>query len=493
LSDIELPAGFGPVGSLHQAIIRLDIPSCGNATIFAHEAVRYIRLSEGCPREKLAKLHRTYENQVKRRARKHRVAFYRQRLAETIERLKQSPNVDLPEAHNCQTGVLWLGPHPWNQPRRKATADERPPWIIQAGKRLTKFPYSLLFSFLRLVKEPKPGDAMDDYVPPHEVLEWCSKYGLPDTEEFHRDERYGCLEVGRFQWETVILYLLFHLWKAVIDWQQFKKVSAPSDPVLAEQYREAIHRYADLLLRLRYAPDSPSVLAAAIDRERFLKRQLDHGKRTYLDHQSQRTIDLQKEYRDAQAAVEKFALASIDEVIQARMRRDMVPSVEGSQIVSVARSVFAGCYLQLKCLILKPLGEAARHLKTCQACGNLFWAPHGHMNFVSCTPGGQSGPRNTGNHPRISRVARRGNFDEDGQDSHSTRAIRRGAGSCCSLGLTGSTMAHSTRRCVGRFSKAAPSSSARTQLTERVSMRIIRTASPRFFVQTRLCCSKRGR
>ena len=61
----------------------------------------------------------------------------------------------------------------------KGAADERPQWFIRAEQRLTKYPYSLLFSFMRLVKEPRPGDTLDDCVPPDEVLDWCSMYGLP--------------------------------------------------------------------------------------------------------------------------------------------------------------------------------------------------------------------------------------------------------------------------------------------------------------------------
>jgi hypothetical protein len=125
----------------------------------------------------------------------------------------------------------------------------------------------------------------------------------------------------------------------------------------------------------------PSGLAAGITREQVLKRQLDRGIWTYIAPQSQRTLDLQEEYQHAQAAVEGLATASILEVIQARMQRDMVLSVEGSQIVTVARSVFAGCYLQLKCLMLKPLDESARHLLRCQACDDLFWAPHGGARY----------------------------------------------------------------------------------------------------------------
>jgi hypothetical protein len=120
--------------------------------------------------------------------------------------LKQK-GVQIPEQHSCQDGVLWPGSYHANQRRAKEVPDGRPSWIVEAEKKLTKYPYSLLFSLIRLVAEPRAGDPFDDCVPPNKVLEWCSMYGLPDTEEWHTDERYGCLQLSKFQRETVILYL----------------------------------------------------------------------------------------------------------------------------------------------------------------------------------------------------------------------------------------------------------------------------------------------
>ena len=53
------------------------------------------------------------------------------------------------------------------------------------------------------------------------------------------------------------------------------------------------------------------------------------------------------------------------------------------KLVLRAHSVFDLCYLQLSQLIFLPLGIGVRHLKLCEkpACGQLFWAPHGHNEY----------------------------------------------------------------------------------------------------------------
>jgi hypothetical protein len=382
LSDIELPEGIVPVGNLYDAIVCLDIPSCGKAMLWEHDGMRYIRPSEGCTLDKRQMHHDAYKRKVERLARKYGVAVEPQQLGVTIDRLKQKHDVRLPEQHSCQDGVLWLGP---SQPRRtKDAADDRPPWIIQAEKRLTKYPYSLLFSFLHLVKEPKAGDTLDDCVPSDEVLKWFSMYGLTDTEEWHTDERHGCLQLDRFQRETVILYLLFHLWKARIKWQLFEKESAPSDPEEGDRHREAIYHYACLLLMLRKARGSflsaEVNLEGSINREQWLKQQLDRGIFVYLDLRTKQTFDLKKEYVSTKTAVNGLAKAFINEVIRQRMRLTVYPSFVASKIIVQAQSVFDVCYSQLGQVTTMSPDESRRYLRLCEvpSCGRLFWAPHGH-------------------------------------------------------------------------------------------------------------------
>src|SRR6266850_2787724 len=150
LDKTELPTGFGDVGSLLEAMIRWEIPSCGTPTIVEHQGVRYIQPSQGCPPETLQRLHRTYKNQVERLARKHGVPIDRKNLGVTIDRLQKKQDIHLPELHTCQTGVLSLGPHHSTQRRAKGAPDDRPSWIVDASKKLTKYPYLLLFSLIDL-------------------------------------------------------------------------------------------------------------------------------------------------------------------------------------------------------------------------------------------------------------------------------------------------------------------------------------------------------
>lgn len=372
LDKTELPAGFGDVGSLLDIVIRLEIPSCGTPTIVEHQGVRYIQPSQGCPPETLQRLHRTHKNQVERLARKHGVPIDRKNLGVTIDRLQKKQDIHLPEPHTCQTGVLSLGPHQSTQRRAKGAPDDRPSWIVDASKKLTKYPYSLLFSLIDLVTEPRPGDTFDACVPPDKVLEWCTMYGLPDTEESHTDERYGCLQLDRFQRETVILYLLFHLWKALIEWQAFEEVSGPSDPEETERHRGAIHHYASLLLML----SNGGSLGYHIACEQYLKQQLDRGIYACVNQKT-------KEYKGAKADVDYVAQVAIDQVVHARRQGHQYLSGATAQIIMLAPSVFDACYFQLGQLRLKPPGEVARHLKRCAvpSCGRVFWANNDHDKF----------------------------------------------------------------------------------------------------------------
>jgi hypothetical protein len=381
LRDIELPEGIVPVGSLLDAIVRMDIESCGEPTIWEHAGIRYIQPSQGCPPKKLQRLHRAYKREVERLAREHGVEIDPQSLDVTIAGLRNKQGVRLPELHTCQTGVLWLGPHHTNTRRATGAPDDRPSWIVEAEKKLTKYPYSLLFSLIRLVTEPRPGDTLDAYVPPNKVIEWCSTYGLPDTEESHMDERYGCLQLKTFQAEIVRLYLLFHLWKSVIEWRDFEEVSGPSDPEETERRRGAIHRYASLLLKP--GKGGSSVLEWAMNCEQAVKRQLDRGIYVSVNQKTKKEVDLKKEYKAAKAKVDHVAQVVIDEEVHTRIRLDQYFSGATGQMMIVAKSVFAACYLQLAELRLKPRGEVVRHLKYCTypACGWVFWAPHGHNNF----------------------------------------------------------------------------------------------------------------
>jgi hypothetical protein len=387
LSDIELPKGIVPAGGLHGAIVRLDIPSCGKATIWEHEGVRYIRHSGECSLDERQKRHDAYKREVNRLARKHGVKVDRNDLEVTIDRLRKKPDVHLSEAHSCQTGVLVLGPHPFSQRRAMDGPDARPPWIIEAEKRLTKHPYSLLFSFLYLVSEPKQGNTLEDWVPSDKVLGWCTMYGLPDTEESHTDEPYGCLQLNRFQRESVVLYLLFQLWRALIAWRDFEAESGPRDPQDVKRHRDAIHRYADLLLRCFTGGDR-HYLRVLIHREHLLKQQLDRGIVFYVDPRNKQEFNLKKEHTEAKASVDGAASCLIDEVMEQQRHVDRLSSVVTSTVAQVARSVFDACYVQLGQRMQQPRGEVARHLKLCavEGCGHRFWARHGNQDICDEHP-----------------------------------------------------------------------------------------------------------
>jgi predicted RNase H-like HicB family nuclease len=378
LGTTELPTGFGEVGSLLQAVIRLEIPSCGTPTIVSHRGMRYIQPSQGCPPETLQRLHHTYKTQVEALARKHGVTIDRKNLGVTIERLRKK-DVHVPEPHSCQTGDLWLGPHHSNRRRVQGGPDDRPPWIVDAAKKLMKGSYSLLFSLIDLVTEPRPGDPLDAWVAPEKVLEWCTMYGLPVTEESQTDEPDGGMRLDTFQRETAILYALYHLWKALIEWQDFKAVSGPSDPEEAERHRRTIHHYASLLPG--YGKGGSLRVFVALEQD--LKRLLDGGNYEIVDPKTKKTVDVKEAYKGAQAKVDYEANLASDEVVHARRQGHQYLSGATAQIILLAPSVFDACYFQLGQLRLRSPGEVARHLKLCavQSCGRVFWAEDGHEKF----------------------------------------------------------------------------------------------------------------
>ena len=85
------------------------------------------------------------------------------------------------------------------------------------------------------------------------ALAWCSLYGLPaKDEELCSDCGGECLRLETFQRETIIRYLLFRLWKALVEWEVFVKAPGPCHSRDVEAYRDAIHRYARIL---RGAPE----------------------------------------------------------------------------------------------------------------------------------------------------------------------------------------------------------------------------------------------
>jgi hypothetical protein len=271
--------------------------------------------------------------------------------------------------------------------------DDRPEWIVKAEKRLMKHPYSLLFSLLNLVNDPHRGDTWDALVPPERAVEWCTQYGLPATEEGKYVEGDDCLRLDSFQQETVFLYLLFQVWKALVEWTIFSKDPEAKDPESRDPeevhaFRKAIHRPAELLL-LFFRHQNGSVLEGhvslgpAMERECWLKQQLDRGIVSWVDPKRQKARDFKDEYEKTQANVDGWVKVVIDEVLQRRSSWVLRPSLFASRMIVEGRSVFAACYMQLCQLTLKPPAEWKAHFKYCQvpACGGFFWADHGSAAY----------------------------------------------------------------------------------------------------------------
>jgi hypothetical protein len=191
LDEHDLPIGFIEVGSLFEGAINLDIPSCGEATLMEHDGVRHINASDGCPPHVLKQFHDEYRAELQRLAKRLKMP--------SVEDLQRKEGIVLPELHSCQVGTLSLGWPRLAAKRQHPAKDDRPAWIIRADRVLTKYPYSLLFSFLGLVEERSGKSTLDDWVPVEKALEWCTRYGLPAAEEeFCPDCGAECLRLETF-------------------------------------------------------------------------------------------------------------------------------------------------------------------------------------------------------------------------------------------------------------------------------------------------------
>jgi hypothetical protein len=384
LNENDLPIGFVEVGSLFEAAITLWIPSCGKASLVEHEGVRHIIASQGCSPHVLRQFHDDYHVNLREyHAKLRSLERKSKRLKVPIEDLKQRYGVVLPELHSCQVGHLSLGSPRIAGKRQDGVKDDRPVWIIQAEKALTKYPYSLLFSFLNLVEEQSGRNPLDAWVPVEKVLAWCSRFGLPSVEEQFCPACDECLCLEKFQWEVIILYVLFRLWEALLEWKVFAQIPGPRNSRDVNAYRDRIHRYADILLqpsraRPRSLLDSDNMLDQAIAEERWLRQVIAAEDR----HKQECTgrIELIKRYEQTQAKVGFLVETFMSDIVNDRCRPQQKFFFQVQKSVLQAHSVFELCYLQLSQLILKPLDTWVRHLKLCEvpSCGRLFWAPHGH-------------------------------------------------------------------------------------------------------------------
>jgi uncharacterized protein YeaO (DUF488 family) len=378
LDELDFPVGFVEVGSLFDGTINLNIPSCGRATLVEHGGVRHINPSPGCPSDVLRQIHEAHHEKLQQLAKRYRTS---------VEDLKRKNGVVLPELHNCQVGTLHFGWARLTEMVQPGAIDSRPAWIIQAEKALTKYPYSLLFSFLRLVEEQSGKSMLDSWVPVEKALGWCTSFGLPSVdEEFCPDCGNYCLRLEAFQGEVLIFYLLFCLWKALFEWEVFAKYWQPLESPESkddEGYRHKIHRYATILLGFRQRP-SGSLFASDTNLEHAMSQ--EH----WLRQQIQRTPHLRKAYEEAQANVGFFAKSYTSDIVNQRCRAKQKYLFEVRKQITQAHSVFDLCYLQLSQLMLKPADMWVRHLRCCEvaSCGRIFWAPHGHQKYCEDHPKG---------------------------------------------------------------------------------------------------------
>ena len=89
------------------------------------------------------------------------------------------------------------------QLKRKGEQDNRQRRIKEVHRELTNRPYALLLSLITIVREPRRGGRVSESVVVEDVLAWCRRYGLPDTEEFFTDDGSDCLSLRKFQHHTI--------------------------------------------------------------------------------------------------------------------------------------------------------------------------------------------------------------------------------------------------------------------------------------------------
>jgi hypothetical protein len=101
--------------------------------------------------------------------------------------------------------------------KRKGEEDNRQRRIKEVQQELTNRPYAVLLSLITMVREPRRGGRVSESVVVEDVLAWCRRYGLPDTEDFLTDDGSDCFSLRKFQYHTLMLYLIARLWIALLE------------------------------------------------------------------------------------------------------------------------------------------------------------------------------------------------------------------------------------------------------------------------------------
>ncbi|MCG0276865.1 MAG: hypothetical protein L5655_12070 [Thermosediminibacteraceae bacterium] len=205
----------------------------------------------------------------------------------------------------------------------------------------------ILFSFINLIKlEDKPKsitfEQLMNTISLNDAINWIQKNGFPEIGRLYitdaNDEldeitralgTYYWLSLGQFRRQAVTLYLLFHLWQALL-YEDEGKIPYYLQPLAADDVNKLSSKQQKL---------TAQVFISELINERLGK-------------------------------------------IDFRLNMDL----SKPRIIFYTPSLFSAAYFQLACLItLKDKEKVGKHLKICPqekgGCGNFFW---GHGNSVYC-------------------------------------------------------------------------------------------------------------
>ena len=242
------------------------------------------------------------------------------------------------------------------QLKRNNEQDNRQRRIKEVQQELTNRPYALLLSLITMVREPRRGGMVSESVVVEDVLDWCRRYGLPDSEEFVTDDGSDCFSLRKFQYHTLMLYLIARLWIALL-----------------EDDRRKIDEYLCFAINVGLSGQKtpPDITVAPYV---WLGKVLEtpHVDEMISAHE-----------RDV------WARYYIGDLLNAHIRRAGVQlavpasNKESGRFFVKAASLFDLCYLQLAGMIAKPQdgSEIRKHLRTCAICQRLFW---GRKNALYC-------------------------------------------------------------------------------------------------------------
>jgi len=193
--------------------------------------------------------------------------------------------------------------------------------------------YNFMLSLINLVRPPSMSASFEDLVETissEAAAEWIQRNGFPEVEYYYLDGAYAWLSLSRFRRQVVTLYLLFHLWQALL-----------------------------------------------YDNEREVDR--------YLRPLAARDIS-GLSFRHKKIIAQQFISNLIDQRLR-EMQPRFSAYLPSPKILLHTSNLFSVAYFQLATLITRETQgepEKKKHLKVCPddqgGCGNLFWG-HGNRRF----------------------------------------------------------------------------------------------------------------